>query len=42
MLAFLKALERVGTHPGYLDGAIEAGERAAIEEIEALARTGWT
>jgi monoamine oxidase len=31
--------ETASDHPGYLDGAIEAGERAATEVIEALART---
>jgi monoamine oxidase len=32
--------ETASDHPGYLDGAIEAGERAATEVIEAPARTG--
>jgi len=32
--------ETASDHPGYLDGAIEAGERATTEVIEALARIG--
>jgi hypothetical protein len=45
LLADLRRLRRTGIHlahfhPGYLDGAIEAGGAAAEEPAEALARAG--